>query len=78
MLLDVLGHTQLCLFCDSSAADKTESFQFVDPERMQTGGKELEVDVARAGVLLRRPRCRILQCRCTCSVAALSVSESLH
>ena len=78
MVLDVLGHTQLCFFSDSSAADNTESFQFVDPERMQTGAKEIGVNVARAGVLLRRSRCRILQCRCTCSVAALSVSESLH
>lgn len=78
MGLYVLGHTQLCFFSDSSAADKTESFQFVDPERMQIGAKELGVNVARAGVLLRRPRCRILQCKCTCGVAVLSVSESLH
>lgn len=78
MLLDGLGHTQLCFFSDSSAADKTESFQFVDPERMQTGAKELGVNVARVGVLLKRPRCRILQCRYMCSIAARCVSESLH
>lgn len=72
--LYVLGHTETFFLNDSSVADKTESCWFVVPRRMQTGAKELGINFAMVGVLLRRPRCRFLHCRCMCSVAALSVS----
>lgn len=48
--LGVSRHSQISLFNSWSATGKTESLQFVDSNQMQAGGRELGVNIVRAGV----------------------------
>lgn len=50
MDLGVSRHSQVSSFNSLSATDKTESLQFVGAKKMQAGGKELGVNIVRAGV----------------------------